>query len=148
MRWQMALNSIQGCTGSGGSACSRVAAETQDWAAPWELPFVLMSNTSHFCLYPNPPPFFFSFQFHTVAWQWFLTRFPFCSVGNHFALLQFLGEKACIAFPYWPSYLCSQQQYWQCWKLGLLIKLVLPLLAGCQRPWNKDLHSQGLHWFL
>lgn len=63
----MALNSIQGCTGSGGSACSWVAAELQDWAAPWELPFVLMTNASNFCLHPNPLFFFFFSQFHTVA---------------------------------------------------------------------------------
>lgn len=89
-----------------------------------------------------------------MAWQWFLTGFPFCTTGNRFALLQFLGGEACVAFPYWPPYLCRQQQHWQCWKLDLLIKLVLPLLAGCQRPETRactardciDLCKKQMHW--
>lgn len=56
----MAPDSIQGCTGSGGSACSRVAAEPQDWAAPWEVPFVLIGNASYFCVVSPLPPFFLS----------------------------------------------------------------------------------------
>lgn len=144
MRWQMAPDSMQGSTDSGGFACSWEAAEPQYWTAPWELPFVLMAKASCFCLPSNPPnsllfpplppPPLFFYQIHTIAWQWFLTGFPFCTIGNRFALLQFLGREACVAFPYWPPYLRRQQQHWQCWKLDLLIKLVLPLLAGCQRP--------------
>lgn len=58
----MAPDSIQGCTGSEGSACSQVPAEPQDLAAPWEVPFVLMGNASYFRVVPNPPPPFFFFK--------------------------------------------------------------------------------------
>lgn len=58
----MAPDSVQGCTDSGGFACSWEAAEPQDWTAPWELPFVLMAKASRFCLpsnLPHPPFFYF-----------------------------------------------------------------------------------------
>lgn len=62
----MAPDSMQGCTDSGGFACSWEAAEPQDWTAPWELPFVLMAKASCFCLPSNlpHPPFFISSNPH------------------------------------------------------------------------------------
>lgn len=63
----MAPDPIQGCTGSGGSACSWVAAELQDWAAPWEAPFVLMGNASYLCVCVCVCVPFFLCHMHTMA---------------------------------------------------------------------------------